>query len=96
MTLIHFLDIFTSLTGVVGTIIICFFPSKQSMRFTAFTLYVFANISLFLLAYLKGIPITAGRELIYLVCSFVGMYKDRPHFKIEVISIIRTCNFKSQ
>ena len=76
MTLIHFLDLFTSVTGVAGTIIICFFPAKQVMRFIAFSLYVFANISLFLLAYLKGIHMTAGRELIYLVCSFVGIYKD--------------------
>jgi hypothetical protein len=78
MEFITFLDYFTSITGVIGTIIICFFPQRQIMRFTAFTLYVFANISLFLLACLKGIHITAGREIIYFVCSIVGMYKDWP------------------
>jgi len=79
--MVQTLDLVTSITGVVGTIIICFFPSKQRMRFIAFGLYVVANITLGVLAHLKGIPVTAGREVIYFVCSLVGLYKDRPPFR---------------
>lgn len=81
MDLVSVLDITTSVTGVVGTILICFVPGSQKVRFTAFALYVIANVTLGLLAHLKGIPVTAGREVIYLVCSFVGLYKDRPPFR---------------
>jgi len=81
MNAITILDLMTSLTGIVGTVILCFFPGKQKMRFIAFSLYVIANITLGMLAYLKGIPVTAGREVIYLICSFVGLCKDWPPFK---------------
>lgn len=78
--MVELLDLITSVTGVIGTVIIGFFPGRRSMRFTAFTLYVIANITLGILAYMKGIHATATREMIYLVCSLVGMYNDRPPF----------------
>ena len=81
MTIINLLDLITTLTGTIGTIILCFFPSKQSHRFFAFCLYVVANLSLGILAHLKGIPLTSYREIIYLICSFAGIYNDWPHKK---------------
>lgn len=68
--IIPILDRVTSVTGVLATILICFFPEEQMMRFIAFGLYVIANITLALLAHLKGIPVTAKRERDDLSCMF--------------------------
>jgi len=66
----------TTLTGIVGTTILCCFSRSSRMRLLAFVLYVIANITLGLLAHMKGMPMTSLREVYYLVMSFVGIYNE--------------------